>query len=96
MHAELEPDKTCYALVTPRRELLKARFSLDPVTAEQQTGDEFDECYGSREWVEKSDTSDQWAQDNMDVILAKQKKYYPDWLEKPEAEYPRLGPQDGR
>lgn len=96
MHANLAANKTYYALVTPRLGASKARFSLTPVKARQVGTDEHEKWLASCQWIEKSDTSDEWAQTNMISILARQKKYYPAWLERPEAEQPRLDPEDGR
>jgi hypothetical protein len=96
MHADLAANKTYYALVTPRMGAWKARFSLAPVKAAQLGGDEHENWLNSCQWIEKSDTSDQWAQTNMTSILAKQTKYYPAWLKKPEEDQPRLDPGDGR
>lgn len=96
MHAELEAGKTYYALVTPRMGAWKARFSLKPIKAGELGSNQFNSWSDACEWVEKSDTSDSWAQQNMGNIVAKQNKYYPAWLQKPENEQPRLGPGDGR
>jgi len=96
MHADLAANKTYYALVTPRMGAWKARFSLEPIKADQLDGEQHENWLNSCQWVEKSDTSDEWAQTNMTSILAKQTKYYPAWLKKPEADQPRLDPQDGR
>lgn len=96
MHADLEAGKTYYALVTPRMGAWKARFSLKPVKAGELGSDQFNDWSDACEWVEKSDTSDSWAQANMASIVGKQNKYYPAWLQKPGDEQPRLEPGDGR
>lgn len=96
MHADLAADKTYYALVTLPMGAWKARFSLAPIDAEQLTSEQFDDWLGSCEWIEKIDSAEDWAQTNMISIVAKQQKYYPLWLQKPEAEQPRLKPEDGR
>jgi hypothetical protein len=96
MHADLAADRTYYALVTPRMGAWKARFSLQPITADQLGGEQLENGLNSCQWIEKSETTDEWLQTNMVGILARQKKYYPRWLEKPEDKQPRLGPEDGR
>jgi len=96
MHANLAANKTYYARVTPRMGAWKARFSLAPVKANQLGSDEHEEWLNSGQWIAKSDTSDAWVQTNMISILAKQKKYYPKWLEKAVDDQPRLDPADGR
>lgn len=96
MHADLEAGKTYYALVTPRVGAWKARFSLKPIKADELGSDQFSDWSDACEWVEKSDTSDSWAQANMTSIVTKLNRYYPVWLQKPEDERPRLDPGDGR
>lgn len=96
MHADLAADKTYYALVTPRPGAWKARFSLAPIDAERLSTEQFDDWLGSCEWIEKIDSAEDWAQTNMISIVAKQQKYQPLWIQKPEAEQPRLKAEDGR
>jgi len=96
MYADLEADKTYHALVTPRMGVWKARFSLRPVHADMFATDQFDEWEKACEWVMKTPESDQWARDNMESILAKQKKYYEKWVSKDASERPRLLKEDGR
>jgi len=96
MHADLEPGKTYYALVTPRMGAWKARFSLKPIAGGELGSDQFNEWHDACEWVEKSDSADLWAQENMSSIVSKQNKYHPVWLQKSEADQPRLNPGDGR
>jgi len=96
MYAELQADKTYYALVTPRMGVWKARFSLKPVHAGELNSAEFKEWQTSGEWVEKSPASDNWANANMASIQSKYKEYYADWMEKGASERPKLFPQDGQ
>ncbi len=96
MHADLAPDKTYYALVTPRMGAWKARFSLEPIKADRLGGEQHEDWLNECKWIEKMDSAEEWAQINMISIQAKQKKYYPAWLKKPEADQPRLDPEDGR
>ena len=55
MSADLEADKTYFALVTPRMGAWKARFSLKPpVHADALDSSEFTERVNSCEWVEEN------------------------------------------
>ena len=96
MSADLEPDRTYHALVTPRMGVWKARFSLRPVHADMLDSTEFDEWAKECKWVIKTPESDQWARDNMPSIREKQEKYYEKWMSKDASERPRLLREDGR
>ena len=96
MSADLEPDKTYFALVTPRMGAWKARFSLKPVHADTLDSSDFNEWFNSCEWVEKIPEADNWASANMPSIKSKQTKYYEKWMGKDESARPRLLPQDGK
>ena len=96
MYAELQADKTYYALVTPRMGVWKARFSLKPIHSGELSSAEFKEWQTSGESVEKSPASDSWANANMASIQSKYKEYYADWMEKGASERPKLFPQDGQ
>lgn len=96
MAADLEPNKTYYALVTPRMGVWKARFSLKPVHADELNSAEFTNWLADCDWVEKSPESDLWASSNMVDIQSKQKEYYPDWMKKDAFQRPALLPKDGK
>lgn len=96
MSAELEPNKTYYALVTPRMGMWKARFSLKPVHAEEFASSEFNEWLSECEWVEKSPASNDWARNNMASIQSKHQEYYAKWMSKDLNDRPMLLPQDGK
>ena len=96
MSADLESDKTYYALVTPRMGMWKARFSLKPVHADELDTKQFNEWLDGCEWVENTPASDRWAADNMASIISKQREYYIKWMDKEASERPALLPQDGR
>ena len=96
MSADLEADKTYFALVTPRMGAWKARFSLKPVHADALDSSEFTEWLNSCEWVEKTPEAGDWATANMESIKSKQTKYSEKWMGKEESERPRLLPQDGK
>ena len=96
MYAELDANKTYYAIVTPRMGAWKARFSLKPVHAAELGTSQFQGWVEECEWVVKTNDSDIWAHENMASIKNKQKKYYANWMEKEESERPKLLPQDGK
>jgi hypothetical protein len=96
MSAELDADKTYYALVTPRMGMWKARFSLKPVSAAELQSPDFNKWYGACEWVEKIAAADTWATENMPSIRSKQDAYYTKWMNKDSTARPMLHPEDGR
>ncbi len=96
MSANLEADKTYYALVTPRIGMWKARFSLRPVNSAELSSSEFTEWIKECEWVMKSSESEEWASSNMESIQEKRRSYYEKWKDKGSHERPALIPQDGR
>jgi hypothetical protein len=96
MSAELEANKTYYALVTPRMGMWKARFSLKPIPLEELNTPQFKEWLQDCEWVEKSPSSDVWASENMSDIRSKQGEYYVKWMNKEESDRPKLLPKDGK
>ena len=95
MGADLLPNKTYYALVTPRMGLWKARFSLKPVHQHELDTAEFKQSLDSCKWVEKTAASDSWALDNINSVQTKYAEYYAKWMAKPEADRPQLLPNDG-
>jgi hypothetical protein len=96
MTAEVEPGKTYFALVTPRMGMWKARFSLAPVSAESLGSQEFAGWLSDCRWVEKEQTSEAWYRETLPDIRSRYDQYYPEWMQKPEAERPRLKVADGR
>jgi hypothetical protein len=96
MKADVEADKTYYALVTPRMGVWKARFSLKPVHADELGTKKFNDWVDSCEWVEMNAESEQWARENMPSIISKQQEYYEDWMQKDASDRPFLEPEDGK
>ena len=96
MTAELEANRTYYALVTPRMGAWKARFSLKPIHATQLGSSQFTEWIEACDWVEKTAASENWANENMVSIQQKQKKYWETWMSKDASERPKLLPPDGK
>jgi hypothetical protein len=96
MSAELEPDKIYYAHVTPRSGWLKARFSLKPVHSDELNSSQFNKWLESCKWVKLSDSSHDWARNNMPNIQSKYKRYYKKWNKKESSNRPKLLPKDGK
>lgn len=96
MSAELEANRTYYALVTPRMGVWKARFSLKPLHAYELDSPEFNKWLEGCEWVEKTSDSENWASTNMPSIQSKRYKYYEKWMSRDVSERPKLLPHDGR
>lgn len=96
MSAELMPNKTYYAFVTPRMGLWKARFSLKPIHADEFSLEDFKECLQDCQWVRKSPESENWASSNMADIQSKRQEYYASWMSKGPNDRPELYPQDGK
>lgn len=96
MSADLLPNKTYYAYVTPRMGMWKARFSLEPKHKQELNTSEFTGALDGCKWVEKIPESDNWMHENMESIKSKHAEYYPEWMALPENERVRLLPEDGR
>lgn len=96
MTAELLPNKTYYAYVSPRMGMWKARFVLEPKTLKDLDEAGFKSDLEECKWVEVSTESQQWLSENMPSVQSKRAEYYADWQKKPEEEKLKLGPADGR
>lgn len=96
MSANLKPNKTYYALVTPRMGAWKARFSLKPIHSGELNSPQFQKWLNSCEWVKKSPASISWANSNSDSIRSKYAGYYGKWMSKDSSKRPKLLPQDGK
>jgi hypothetical protein len=92
MDAHLLPGRTYYVLVAPRMGVWKARFSLRPRTADDK---EMQEQLATCKWYDNTPASQQWAQENLPEILAREKEYLPEWLAKGD-DKPALQPENGR
>lgn len=96
MSANLEANKTYYALISPRMGLWKARFSLQPIHTNKLKSAEFIAWLKGCERVEKTSDSDKWAISNMPSIQSKYHEYYAEWVNKVLSEKPHLLSQDGK
>jgi hypothetical protein len=96
MRANLLPNKTYYALVTPRMGLWKARFSLKAIHENELQSPQFNEWLSGCEWVKKSPASLTWANSNSASIQSKFTENYGKWMSKDPSEKPQLLPQDGK
>lgn len=96
MTADLLPNMTYYAYVTPRMGMWKARFSLEPIHKQELGRPELIKELNECRLVEKSADSEKWALDNMASIQSKRAEYYVDWLKDTESNRPQLHPEDGK
>lgn len=96
MSAELEANKTYYALVVLRMGVWKARFSLKPIHSDELNSPQFNKWLKGCKWVEKTPDSINWTNNNSDNIQSKYNKYYSKWMSKDLSEKPKLLPQDGK
>lgn len=96
MSADLLPNKTYYAYVTPRMGMWKARFSLIPIHRQELNTPDFTSALDDCIWVEKTPDSDNWMLENIESIKSKRAEYYKEWMALPENERVRLLPEDGK
>lgn len=96
MEADLAPNKTYYAYISPRMGMWKARFILEPKRSSDLDTAEFNSDYNECRLVETTAGSNAWMADNLSSILAKRNEYYKDWQKQAAEERQQLFPQDGR
>jgi hypothetical protein len=94
--ANLLAGKTYYMVVTPRMGFWKARFSLDPVTAEELESKKADSWIDGCTYTENTPSAYQWAKENSESIEDKRREYFKDWMEKAEEKRPYLRAEDCR
>lgn len=96
MTADLAPNKTYYAYVSPRIGMWKARFALEPKNGTDLNTSDFTSDYAECRLVEPNDESQAWMADNLSSIQSKRVEYYKDWLQRPADEQLHLRQEDGR
>lgn len=96
MTADLAPNKTYYAYVSPRMGMWKARFVLEPKHLSELDSAEFKGDYNECRLVETTAESQAWMTENLSSIQEKRGEYYKDWLQKGAEERLQLRPEDGR
>ncbi len=84
MMASLEAGKTCYALVSPRMGVWKARFSLLPIHREGTAkynlhSVDFSDWVQSTAWVRNTAESEAWFKKNESSIREKKLSYLRKW-----------------
>lgn len=84
MIAHLDAGKTCYALVSPRPGMWKARFSLPPIhndtAAEYNTlSADFRNWMQTTAWVSNTAESEQWFRENANGVREKRNDYLRKW-----------------
>ena len=97
MQVSVLPDRTYYALVTPRVGVWKARFSFKPIRQSEVGGSEFASWTSSTKYVVNSAETTSWAAQNANDIGSKRKEYWTEWNAKPanQRESQTLKPEDG-
>jgi hypothetical protein len=97
MQVSVLPDRTYYALVTPRVGVWKARFSFKPIRQNEIGGSEFASWTSSTKYVVNSAETTSWAAQNANDISSKRKEYWTEWNAKPanQRESQTLKPEDG-
>ena len=95
LSADLAPNRTYYAFVTPRMGAFRARFSLAAVHRGGDLSKRAQDCLKDCRLVQKTSESEAWARENMSDIRAKHKENYPRWNQKPNNEKPHLAREDG-
>jgi hypothetical protein len=94
MYADLQPGRTYHAIAQVRMGVWKARFSLQPVHAWDRGS--LAGYLADSSWVETTQDSLRWAQENAADIEDKRAEYYVKWMQKPPADRPMLHPDDGQ
>lgn len=95
LRADLAGGKTYYALVTARMGVWRARFSLNPVTKDEQHQDRFQKNRATVKFVENTEKSRAWAEKNAPSIQEKREANMPRWIEKYGTDTYGLSPEDG-
>jgi hypothetical protein len=95
MSADLAPNRTYYAFVTPRMGAWRARFSLAAVNRGGARVQAAQTCLKDCRLVEKTPEAEAWARDNMSDIRAKHTEVYPRWNQKAARDKPHLASGDG-
>jgi len=97
MQATVLPDRTYYALVTPRVGVWKARFSFRPVRQGEIGGSEFAAWMAATKYVVNSPETMNWSVQNAPDVNSKRAEYWPAWNSKPphQRESQTLKAEDG-
>lgn len=93
--ADLEAGKVYFAIVAIRMGVWRARFSLKPVTPNDEDWTKVREWITDAHRVTLNDAGKTWAQDNAQSIKEKHDAYLEKWLSKPEGDRPMLYARDG-
>jgi hypothetical protein len=94
MDADLQAGKVYHALAMPGPGVGKAWFALRPVHAADRG--ELSGWSAETSWVETTDGSFRWAEDNAPSIKAKRAKYFPTWTQRTPAQRDALASGDGQ
>lgn len=93
--ADLEAGKVYFAVVAIRMGVWRARFSLKPVTPNDEDWTKVREWITDAHRVMLNAAGKTWAQENAQSIAEKHDAYLEKWLSKPEGDRPMLYARDG-
>jgi hypothetical protein len=98
MQATVIGGKTYYALITPRTDSQKARFSFKPVRGDELDGSQFAGWDRTTRMVANTPTTLAWARENAANVADKRDRWWPEWSSKSEAQRApqTLNAEDGR
>jgi hypothetical protein len=95
LKAELDGGKVYYVKVEPHFGLWKARFTLDPVTAQQTGSPEFKKEFGRCKWYENGPDTQKWFQDNIESLRLKYEESLKDYNAAKLEDRPIIKPEYG-
>ena len=96
MKADLSAGKTYYVVVTPERGTWLVNYSFSPQRWDVLETPLFQRWVDGCTWVENTDASRKWADDNLPSIRSKRESAFKVWDAKPEEDKPFLRPEDGK
>jgi hypothetical protein len=94
MDANLQAGKVYHVLAMPGPGTGKPWFAFKPVHVADRG--ELAGWIAETAWVETTDGSFRWAEDNAPSIKAKRAKYFPTWMQRTPARRQSLAPEDGQ
>ena len=83
MQATVLPDRTYYAVVTPRIGVWKARFSFRPVRQHEIGGGEFAAWTVATKYVVNTPETEKYGAAMLPEVNSKRAQYWPEWNSKP-------------
>jgi hypothetical protein len=94
LEADLAAGKTYFILVASRFGVWKPRFSLPPFTERSDKWSKRQKWLGASRVIVPTQTGLEWAEKRTSELAQKRARYFEKWQDKPEADKPRLRPED--